>query len=61
MGMYGDKDNIVHPQQWKPLSVGVEQNRIERFPKAGHFIMMDNTEPFMQKLKLFLDEELPAT
>jgi pimeloyl-ACP methyl ester carboxylesterase len=57
MGMYGDKDNIVHPLQWKPLSAGVAQNKIERFPKAGHFIMMDDPEPFMQKLKLFLDED----
>jgi pimeloyl-ACP methyl ester carboxylesterase len=60
MGMYGDKDNIVHPLQWKPLSAGVTQNRIERFPRAGHFIMMDDPEPFMQKLKQFLDEESPT-
>lgn len=60
LGMYGDKDNIVHPLQWKPLSVGVSQNKIERFPKAGHFIMMDDPEPFMQKLKIFLDEEYIA-
>ena len=60
MGMYGDKDNIVSPKQWKPLSVGVEQNKTERFPKAGHFIMLDESEPFMHKLKLFLDEEPPV-
>ena len=57
MGMYGDKDNIVHPMQWKPLVIGVKQNRTERFPKAGHFIMLDEPEPFMQTLKSFLDEE----
>jgi pimeloyl-ACP methyl ester carboxylesterase len=60
LGMYGDKDNIVHPLQWKPLTAGVAQNKIERFPKAGHFIMMDDPEPFRQKLKIFLDEETPA-
>jgi pimeloyl-ACP methyl ester carboxylesterase len=60
MGMYGNKDNIVSPMQWKPLVTGVEQNRTERFPKAGHFIMLDESEPFMHKLKSFLDEELPA-
>ena len=59
MGMYGDKDNIVSPKQWKPLFEGVKQNRTERFPKAGHFIMLDEAEPFMHKLKSFLDEELP--
>lgn len=57
MGMYGDKDNIVHPQQWKPLAEGVEKDTTERFPKAGHFIMLDEPERFMQKLKSFLDEE----
>lgn len=60
MGMYGDKDNIVHPMQWKPLAAGVDQNKTERFPKAGHFIMLDESEPFMHKLKAFLDEELPS-
>ena len=57
MGMYGDKDNIVHPMQWKPLADGVQLTRTERFSKAGHFIMLDEPDPFMQKLKSFLDEE----
>ncbi len=60
MGMYGDRDNIVHPLQWKPLAAGVTHNKIERFPKAGHFIMIDDPDPFMQKLKSFLDEEPPT-
>ena len=60
MGMYGDKDNIVHPLQWKSLAAGVEKNHTERFPKAGHFIMLDEPQPFINKLKSFLDEESPA-
>ena len=60
MGMYGDKDNIVSPKQWKPLFEGVKQNKTQRFPKAGHFIMLDESEPFMHKLKSFLDEETPT-
>jgi pimeloyl-ACP methyl ester carboxylesterase len=56
MGMYGDRDIIVHPMQWKPLADGVQLNRTERFPKAGHFIMLDEPDPFMQKLKSFLDD-----
>jgi len=60
MGMYGEKDNIVHPLQWKPLAAGVENNHTERFPNAGHFIMLDEPQPFINKLKLFLDEESPA-
>ena len=60
MGMYGDRDNIVHPLQWKPLAAGVEKNHTERFPKAGHFIMLDEPQPFINKLKSFLDEETPV-
>jgi len=57
MGMYGDKDVIVHPMQWRPLQEGVPSARIERFPQAGHFIMLDEPDSFMQKLKDFLDQE----
>jgi pimeloyl-ACP methyl ester carboxylesterase len=59
MGMFGDKDIIVRPDQWKPMIEGIPQARIERFPKAGHFIMLDDPDPFMHKLKNFLEEEKP--
>ncbi len=62
MGMYGDRDNIVHPRQWEPLKKGVPHARIERFPKAGHFIMLDEPKECMSKIKDFLDtpaEPLP--
>lgn len=55
MGMFGDRDNIVDPRQWKDLKDGVSHAWIERFPKAGHFIMLDEPELFRQKLKDFLD------
>ncbi len=55
MGMYGDRDNIVHPRQWQPLQEGVSGARIERFPNAGHFIMLDEPQECMAKLKDFLD------
>jgi len=55
MGMYGDKDIIVHPSQWQPMLEGIPHTRIERFAKAGHFIMLDDPDPFMHKLKNFLD------
>ena len=54
MGMFGDRDIIVNPNQWKPLQEGVPQARIERFRKAGHFIMLDDPLNFMFKLKDFL-------
>ncbi|HEX9018491.1 MAG TPA: alpha/beta hydrolase [Anaerolineaceae bacterium] len=55
MGMFGDRDNIVNPRQWQALQTGLPASRIERFRKAGHFIMLDEPQDFMQKLKSFLD------
>ena len=60
MGMFGDKDIIVNPMQWRPLQEGIPSARIERFSNAGHFIMLDAPESFMQKLKTFLDEDKPT-
>jgi pimeloyl-ACP methyl ester carboxylesterase len=59
MGMYGDRDVVVHPQQWKPLMEGIANTRIERFPKAGHFIMLDEPPAFMETLRDFLDSPEP--
>ena len=59
MGMYGGKDIIVSPTEWKPLREGIPNARIELFPKAGHFIMLDDSTPFLDKLKEFLDEAEP--
>jgi len=59
LGMYGDKDIVVDPKQWRPLLDGTSKARIERFPSAGHFIMLDDPLGFNQKLKSFLDEENP--
>lgn len=55
MGMFGDRDNIVHPRQWQPLLQGIPTARIERFKKAGHFIMLDEPQECMRLLKDFLD------
>jgi len=57
MGMYGDKDVIVHPKQWQPMLQGIPHAVIERFPTAGHFIMLEEPTAFTQKLKAFLDQE----
>jgi pimeloyl-ACP methyl ester carboxylesterase len=59
MGFYGDKDVIVHPLQWQPMQRGIPQAVIERFPKAGHFLMLEEPTAFTQKLKSFLDTESP--
>ncbi len=54
MGMYGPKDIVVHPAQWKPLKQGVPHARIEIFPEAGHFIMLDAPQRFKETLHDFL-------
>jgi pimeloyl-ACP methyl ester carboxylesterase len=59
MGMYGDKDIIVDPKEWKTLLTGVQHAEIVRYDKAGHFIMMDEPEDFKMKLKQFLDQSTP--
>ncbi len=58
MGMFGDKDIIVSPHQWKTMLDGIPHARIERFHKAGHFIMLDDPKRFMQTLRDFLDGEV---
>jgi pimeloyl-ACP methyl ester carboxylesterase len=57
MGMYGARDIVVHPKQWKALKDGVPQTRVEYFQKAGHFIMLDEPVRFRTTLKEFLDCE----
>jgi pimeloyl-ACP methyl ester carboxylesterase len=57
MGMYGDRDNIVHPRQWQPLSAGIPAAKIVRWEKAQHFVMLDTPQDFMDNLKNFLDEK----
>jgi pimeloyl-ACP methyl ester carboxylesterase len=57
MGIYGDRDNIVHPRQWQPLVEGVPHAKIIHWEKAQHFVMLDKPQEFMESLKSFLDEE----
>ena len=57
MGMFGALDNIVNPNQWIPMLEGIPSARIERFDNAGHFIMLDESELFTEKLKDFLDDD----
>ena len=60
MGMYGDRDIIVHPKQWQPMQQGISGTHIERFPMAGHFPMLEEPQTFSEKLKAFLDKEYPV-
>ena len=55
MGMYGDRDVIVNPNQWSILDTYLQRVQIERFQKAGHFIMLDEPRQFKNTLKSYLD------
>jgi pimeloyl-ACP methyl ester carboxylesterase len=57
MGVYGDRDKIVHPNQWLPMQKGITHAHIERFPTAGHFPMLEEPQRFGERLKNFLDLE----
>jgi pimeloyl-ACP methyl ester carboxylesterase len=61
MGIYGDRDVIVHPRQWEPLKKGIDHALIERFPAAGHFPMLEEPQSFAERLKAFLDLKEQAT
>lgn len=56
LGMYGNRDNIVDPRQWQTLKTCISTARIERFPSAGHFIMLDEPQSFLIKLQDFLSD-----
>ncbi len=57
LGLYGNRDNIVSPFQYRTLLAGVPHAQIERFPKSGHFIMLEEPRLFMQLVNEFLNQE----
>jgi len=50
----------VNPRQWEPLQQGVPHARIVRWKRAQHFVMLDTSQDFMEKLKEFLDDSDPV-
>ncbi len=54
LGIYGQKDIIVHPNQHKVLAQGVPQARIHFFKNAGHFVMLDEPALFHEAVLDFL-------
>lgn len=56
LGIYGDKDKVVHPLQWQLIQEGMPQAQIVRFENAGHFPMLEEPQNFAYRLKTFLDE-----
>jgi hypothetical protein len=39
---------------------GISHAHIERFPMAGHFLMLEEPQEFTARLKNFLDREEPV-
>jgi pimeloyl-ACP methyl ester carboxylesterase len=60
LGIYGDRDKVVHPKQWQPMQNGIHHALIERFPLAGHFPMLEEPQDFAERLKSFLDKDYNA-
>lgn len=56
LGMYGDRDVIVNPNQWKLVHHNIRDSQVVRFSASGHFIMLDEPDRFMQTLKQYLDQ-----
>jgi pimeloyl-ACP methyl ester carboxylesterase len=54
LGIYGKRDVIVHPQQYRPLQAGVPHARIEIRENSGHFPMLDEPEAYLDIIKSFL-------
>lgn len=55
MGIYGLRDVIVHPRQYRPLQASVPHARIETMPASGHFPMLDEPARYLELVQSFLD------
>jgi pimeloyl-ACP methyl ester carboxylesterase len=54
MGIFGERDVIVHPNQSKLLAAGVSHARVVMLKKSGHFPMLDEPEIFNTSLLEFV-------
>jgi len=57
LGIYGDRDPIVHPHQARLLHQWICHARVETYSGAGHFIMLDAPQSFRHSLEQFLNGE----
>jgi pimeloyl-ACP methyl ester carboxylesterase len=55
LGIYGQKDRIVDPDQGELLARGVPNAEVCRFDRSGHFPMLDEPERFYGVLGRFLN------
>jgi len=55
LAVYGTRDNVVDPSQWRLLQHGLPHVRTVLFPSTGHFPMLDEHDRFLCHLRSFLD------
>jgi pimeloyl-ACP methyl ester carboxylesterase len=55
LGIYGQKDRIVDPDQGEVLARGVPNAELCRFERSGHFPMLDEPQRFYRVLGRFLN------
>jgi len=58
LGMYGSKDNIVDPDQWRALTRAYPNSASKVYPGQKHFLMLSTGTSFQQDLRAFLDEQV---
>lgn len=54
LGIYGKRDVVVHPEQYRLLQAGVPHARIEIREHSGHFPMLDEPEAYLDIIRSFL-------
>jgi len=57
LGIYGQKDRIVDPEQGELLAQGAPEAELCFFDGSGHFPMLDEPERFHHVLEQFLDHQ----
>jgi pimeloyl-ACP methyl ester carboxylesterase len=57
LGIFGEHDNIVNPNQSRELTSGLPHARIQMMPRSRHFPMLDEPELFRKTLLDFLLDE----
>lgn len=56
LGIFGERDNIVDPDQAQVLAAGVPHAQIQMMPESRHFPMLDEPERFRKTLLRFLSD-----
>lgn len=55
LGIYGQKDNLVNPSEWRTLENVFPHATTRLYPNQKHFPMLDHESTFQDDLRTFLD------